>query len=1783
MDKCLALLLLISVSVSGGMLRQPPAPAWSIDLTDSVRRTDGVSLLEMTSRKERTRRDCAGKEFDWILSFRNPEKKAPHGYLLLLDCGEIISEFKVNGKKAEMIRPFKPYWRGAETAVLLPEAPEYTLQFHAIHLTSIYPNAFGRITLRPATINDVLTLSGIQPSDHTVRVINRGFKTENFDLEISFTDFFGRVLKTSTLPLVLRGGSQKTISLPVPREPYWKVDLFLKNGLERSFSYRHHPDPALWYTARSETLVLRNGWERCAGGTEEKRGPLPRSGWKPAGNFPLEIRPKEEKSHILWLRTRQTVPASWKGQQIFLAFPTIHFQGDVFINGREIGSISLWETPGKLELSRFLKPGETFELAIGITDYIATLLPGTPIPPAGIYDSSLRTLTAAVGHFPAGGYAALKTPPVLLAEPEVRTEFAFIKPRVSGKKSLDLELELVNHSGKTRDVTVECEIFQAGKKVHAFRAGHAVLKPGTPVKLKKEEPWSDPELWTPETPVLYELRITLRSSGETLDVRRERFGFREITIDGPHFKLNGEKFTFFGFSQTYPTTMFWPMVPQPQTLCRYHFHTGGYAMGGIEQLHLADELGIFVKSENLSHNAHHGERFAYQSPLTWERLYQEMYHVFRATCNSPANAFWDIGNECYFGQPGEAEKMGDLFARISAFDPTRPVTISGSIPNAEGPQVKVLDRHGECDMSRTTDFFLHPEKRPQYMKNAGRFSHIPENENPNAWEKGKIFSADYDTNQYAKKLLHFDNKVIFFSESMYMHTHFAPGLNGNSIYSTGPVSDYMKLPLLSARRYMIRRTRTIDPAAVLGHLQNYHGKEISPQAAFLREEHLRFRSGERLLLTCDVFNWISRQDTIELTLTLKDNGRVAAERKQQLSLSPYESRTLSFDFGTFSVREDRKMDLLLTLRSGSGAGYADWEEIMIYQPNAVQLPQGSTLSIFDPGGQIVQYLSSERIRARALKHPMEWGGGEGAMLIVGPDALTDPQTILSLSKRLAEQGGSILVLSHDRLPDLTSGALETTKYSSTDTYPLYRPDSPLYGAMEAEDLRFWNTRDNDLRTVTKMIRLPASGNFRLHTAGAYSDGIKATSTAMLDYAVGKGIVRYCQFNLERSLRTEPAAAKLFHLLLTRPPEPFAQKDSAVLLGKNHSRILRGRAGGCSFASNFAELNLEKLEVLVMDSSQLCALKREEQEKLKQFIFNGGSLLFFGADTSSAQILSRLSGTVLQFRQFALDRARFITEAPLIRGIDTGDLFWQAGKSMPYPQIRKISEETPGKPGNMDPGHWILTGRNAVPLTKPAYLSRIPFGKGEITICTLRLFDSAVPEAERLLSMLLTNAGVRLTHSRGSSQNEADREASEMWNYTPVDLSSYCNRGFRDSPDAPVRGWSAQGPEHDLRNFPVGKQIMRGVTFDIVDPAKNRGRSLIALSGTREIGTLPASVEGIRVGRRFERIVFQYGSAWGAPEFTIRVNYADRKKWIPGMPDPYVDILFRPGLEINDWYHADTYLKGGGSMPRAKLAWSGYTLGGRKIDRHVGTFLYEWDNPFPEKEIESIDILSPGKKGNGQLFILGISGANRRKSMSLEKLLPEKQRSNVFQRQEWSGYGIVVAKNGSVPLIYRTSDGEALFSQTPWLIQGQIRSGNKIRHTYLDGASARTTTIRTSEGKFHISSKTEKLKLECTIELDSSGVTWTCECEILQNPPEGTTMQLIFPVVLKNGHFVSVNRVNPLQIEWNGGLSGALEFPRDFQWHNGYYGDRQNISFTPFPRGKCVQGMKKIFSFHLTLP
>lgn len=48
-------------------------------------------------------------------------------------------------------------------------------------------------------------------------------------------------------------------------------------------------------------------------------------------------------------------------------------------------------------------------------------------------------------------------------------------------------------------------------------------------------------LWTPETPVLYQLKISLQKNGCTGDCIESYFGMRDITFDGRSFMLNGKK------------------------------------------------------------------------------------------------------------------------------------------------------------------------------------------------------------------------------------------------------------------------------------------------------------------------------------------------------------------------------------------------------------------------------------------------------------------------------------------------------------------------------------------------------------------------------------------------------------------------------------------------------------------------------------------------------------------------------------------------------------------------------------------------------------------------------------------------------------------------------------------------------------------------------------------------------------------------------------------------------------------------------------------------------------------------------------------------------------------------------------------------------------------------------------------------------------------------------------------------------------------------------------------
>ena len=150
------------------------------------------------------------------------------------------------------------------------------------------------------------------------------------------------------------------------------------------------------------------------------------------------------------------------------------------------------------------------------------------------------------------------------------------------------------------------------------------------------------------------------------------------------------------------------------------------------------------------------------------------------------------------------------------------------------------------------------------------------------------------------------------------------------------------------------------------------------------------------------------------------------------------------------------------------------------------------------------------------------------------------------------------------------------------------------------------------------------------------------------------------------------------------------------------------------------------------------------------------------------------------------------------------------------------------------------------------------------------------------------------------------------------------------------GWTDQG-DNCLRNVPWGTVDCNGVPFDFIRPDQNGDRAALILRSARqpwlpECATIPA-------GLRAEAVFFLHAGAFleeGAEAFRYDVHYAD---------GTCLEVPVRGFREVGDWWHH-------GPARRDTVCVPGW-LNAESRGFHV----WRWENPFPEKTIDSIDVVS----------------------------------------------------------------------------------------------------------------------------------------------------------------------------------------------------------------------------------
>lgn len=123
--------------------------------------------------------------------------------------------------------------------------------------------------------------------------------------------------------------------------------------------------------------------------------------------------------------------------------------------------------------------------------------------------------------------------------------------------------------------------------------------------------------------------------------------------------------------------------------------------------------------------------------------------------------------------------------------------------------------------------------------------------------------------------------------------------------------------------------------------------------------------------------------------------------------------------------------------------------------------------------------------------------------------------------------------------------------------------------------------------------------------------------------------------------------------------------------------------------------------------------------------------------------------------------------------------------------------------------------------------------------------------------------------------------------TKLNLSPHMNMGFRDEvPEDRRGGWTDQGPENDLRMMTPGSKDFAGIPFAVVDPAKNAGKSCLAMKGEARSWFADEASIDVPPGISGNSLYILNGLAWAPGKGTlcgkVTVVYTDGSRLEHGL-------------------------------------------------------------------------------------------------------------------------------------------------------------------------------------------------------------------------------------------------------------------------------------------------------------
>jgi hypothetical protein len=340
-----------------------------------------------------------------------------------------------------------------------------------------------------------------------------------------------------------------------------------------------------------------------------------------------------------------SVPESWEGKLIEIVFEGSMTDTEVKINGRSAGPVhkgAFYQF--KYDISELLRYGQNDNLLEVIVSKM----------------SSNRSVNIAERKADYWVFGGIFRPVYLEIKPVESIKWTAIDAKADGSFLINIYPTQLNHVDGA-----EAQIYTASGKTVGQPFKVAVSSNDNKITLQTKV--DNPDVWSPEFPNLYKVKVKLTTGGKTIHEVDERFGFRTIEIkerDGIY--VNGQKIMFKGVNRHsfYPssgrTTSKALSIKDVQLMKEMNMNAVRMSHYPPDKhfLDACDSLGLFVLNELAGWQA---------PPYDTEIGEQLVKEMVTRDVNHPSIIIWDNGNE-----GGWNTELDDDFAK---YDPQNRVVI----------------------------------------------------------------------------------------------------------------------------------------------------------------------------------------------------------------------------------------------------------------------------------------------------------------------------------------------------------------------------------------------------------------------------------------------------------------------------------------------------------------------------------------------------------------------------------------------------------------------------------------------------------------------------------------------------------------------------------------------------------------------------------------------------------------------------------------------------------------------------------------------------------------------------------------------------------------------------------------------------------------------------------------------------------------------------------------------------------------------------------------------------